>query len=160
MFTDGACESVSSVGGVLVNPHGFAVEMFGSPLPNSFEIEFHLESKHPIYEVELLPILIALEMWERKIDKCQLVCYLDNDAAKAGLIRGAGATQLADRIIQHICEIESQLQLKSWFSRVPSHSNISDGPSRLEFGLLDSLGCLKAEVPWKLIASKVLSRPI
>ena len=46
------------------------------------------------------------------IDTYQLVCYLDNDAARARLIRGSGATTLADKIIQHICEIESQLQLK------------------------------------------------
>ena len=50
------------------------------------------------------------------------------------------------------------LQLKSWFSRVPSHSNISDGLSRLDFRLLLSLGCLQVDVPWGEIASKVSSR--
>ena len=115
IFTDGACENVSSVGGVLVSTDGLAIEMFGEALPESFEIEFYLESKRPIYEVELLPM--ALEMWGNMIDKCQLVCYLDNDAARSGLIRVSGATKVADRIVQHVCEIESQLQLKSCHAR-------------------------------------------
>ena len=66
--------------------------MLGSTLPDPSEVEFHFESKHPIYEVELLSILIALEMWGKMLDKCQLVCYLDNDAARAGLIRGSHDT--------------------------------------------------------------------
>ena len=87
------------------------------------------------------------------------VCLLSElDAARAGLIRGSGATKLADGIIKLFCEFEAVLQLKSWFSRVPSHSNISDGLSRLDFRLLLSLGCLKVDVPWGEIASKVSSR--
>ena len=119
---------------------------------------FYQESAHPIYEVELLPILIALVLWGALIDKCQLVSYLDNDAARAGMIRGAGATRLSDVIVQIVCEHEAQMQLKTWFSRVPSHSNISDGPSGLEFGLLEKLGCSKHAVPWSQVESLVMPR--
>lgn len=160
IFTDGACEKRSSVGGVLVSPTGRAVAMFGDNLPIEFESVFFQDSSHPIYEVELLPLLIAIVLWGSWVDKAQLVCYLDNDAARAGLIRGSGATKMSDGIIQLFCEFEAVLQLKSWFSRVPSHSNISDGPSRLEFGSLLALGCIRAIVPWKEISSKVLSRLI
>ena len=158
LFTDGACEEASSVGGVLINPLGCAVAMFGDVLPKQFEKMFYRESAHPIYEVELLPILIAFTLWSAIIDKCQLVSYLDNDAARAGLIRGAGATRLSDVIIQMVCEHEAQMQLKTWFSRVPSHSNISDGPSRLEFGLLEKLGCSRHAVPWSKVESLVMPR--
>ena len=52
----------------------------------------------------------------------------------------------ANAIIQLFCESEATLQLKSWFSSVPSHSNISDGPSRLQFEPLLSLGCLRVDL--------------
>ena len=135
-----------------------ASRWFGDFLPKQFEKMFYRESAHPIYEVELLPILIAFTLWSALIDKCQLVSYLDNDAARAGLIRGAGATRLSDVIIQMVCEHEAQMQLKTWFSRVPSHSNISDGPSRLEFGLLEKLGCSRHAVPWSKVESLVMPR--
>ena len=158
LFTDGACEKSSSVGGVLICPMGRPISMFGENLPEDLVEVFYRESFHPIYEVELLPLFIVVMLWSSYIDKAQLVCYLDNDAARSGLIKGSGATRLADGIIQLFCEAEAVLQLKSWFSRVPSHSNISDGPSRLDFKLMLSVGCSKVDVPWKEIASKVSSR--
>ena len=158
LFTDGACESQSSVGGVLISPRGQPVAMFGDTLPSELEEAFYQNSAHPIYEVELLPLFISIFLWGSWVDKSQVVCYLDNDAARSGLIKGSGATKVADAIIQLVCESEAALQLKSWFSRVPSHSNISDEPSRLRFDRLLSLGCRKATIPWMEIASRVSSR--
>ena len=61
-----------------------------------------------------------------------LFFYLDNDAARAALCKGYGGTRLGQSIVQHVMEDESRLRLKSWYARVPSHSNISDGPSRMD----------------------------
>jgi len=158
LFTDGACESQSSVGGVLISPRGQPVAMFGDTLPSELEEAFYQNSAHPIYEVELLPLFISIFLLGSWVDKSQVVCYLDNDAARWGLIKGSGATKVADAIIQLVCESEAALQLKSWFSRVPSHSNISDEPSRLRFDRLLSLGCRKATIPWMEIASRISSR--
>ena len=157
-FTDGACEERCSVGGVLVDPHGRPVQAFGSVVPESFQTHFYEHSKHPIYEIELLPLLAAAVLWGPMLDKSQVVFYLDNEAARAGLIKGSGATRMADAIISEFCEMESSLQLKTWFSRVPSHSNLSDGPSRLDFSLTDSLGYGQIDVPWIAIQSMVLAR--
>ena len=61
---------------------------------------------------------------------------MDNDSARAGLIKGAGATRMADAIIECVCTRESDLQLRAWFNRVSSHANPSDGPSRSDFGMV------------------------
>ena len=159
-FTDGACEQECSIGGVLVSPQGTAVEAFGSLIPAEFVQHFFVDSKHPIYEVELLPLLVSLVMWGAFFDKCQVVFYVDNDSARAGLIKGAGATRMADAIIECFCSRESTLQLKAWFSRVASHSNLSDGPSRLDFSLVERLGCAIKNVSWQTIGPEVLSRLI
>ena len=50
-----------------------------------------------------------------ELQHCQVVYYLDNDAAKSGLIRGSGATNMANVIVGGFCELESSLQLKTWF---------------------------------------------
>jgi hypothetical protein len=43
---------------------------------------------------------------------------------------------------------EMRLQLKSWFARVPSLSNLADSPSRLEDKLLLDLGAVKGPIDW------------
>ena len=134
-FTDGACEEQCTVGGVLVAPSGKPVSAFGSVIPERLSEHLFRNSKHPIYEVELVPLLVAMLLWGDLVNRSQIVFYIDNDAARSGLIKGAGATMMADAMIECFCSHESALNLKSWFSRVPSHSNPSDGPSRLQFDL-------------------------
>ena len=108
--------------------------------PASFKHLFYGESNTPIYETELLPVLISVLVWGELIKGSQVVFYLDNESAKSGLIKGYGATKVANAIVGSFCQTEALLQLKTWFSRVPTHSNPSDGPSRMCFGLANSLG--------------------
>ena len=157
-FTDGACEEQASVGAVLIDPMGKAVCTFGGVLPKELHSFFYSESKHPIYEVELLPVLISAILWGEWFKQSQIVYYVDNEAAKAGFIRGAGATKVANVIVGSFCALEAKLQLKTWFSRVPTHSNLSDGPSRMDFGLVTALGCTKCEIPWLKISGFLLPR--
>ena len=63
----------------------------------------------------------------------QLFIFLDNDAARSAYIQGVGATNFARSFTQKFVHLESALKILPWFGRVPSHSNISDGPSRLDF---------------------------
>ena len=157
-FTDGACEEKSSVGGVLIGPSGHAAYTFGSELPSSLQELFYANSKHPIYEIELLPVLISVCLWGETLGNSQVVYYLDNDAARSGLIRGAGATDMANVIINGFCVKEADLQLKTWFSRVPTHSNISDSPSRLDFSLTDMLGFTRCQIQWQDLEQHIRSR--
>ena len=147
-FTDGACESFASIGGVLIAPDGHPAFVFGDQVPEELRRMLYLESKHPIYEVELLPLLVCACLWGDHLAKSQVVFYLDNDAARSGLIKGAGATNIATAIIDGFCLKEAELQLKTWFSRVPSHSNVSDGPSRLDFAQTSAMGFTRCQIPW------------
>ena len=80
-----------------------------------------------------------------------LVCYLDNDAARAALCKGYGSNELAQRIVGCTMQLESRFKTKSWFARVPSHSNISDGPSRLDCREVEQLGSKRIEIDWEII---------
>ena len=160
IFTDGACEGDStrtgSVGGVLIGPNGQCLQHFSSVVPETFMKVALDKSANPIYELELLPIYLSLLLWGNKLKSTHLVCYLDNDAARAALCKGYGSTDLAQRIVAGTMESESQLKLKSWFARVPTHSNIADGPSRMDCREVEQLGSQLKEIDWDMVLENLL----
>ena len=85
-----------------------------------------------IFELELLPVWIALVEWEGHLSGVQCVFYLDNEAAKASLVNGASMQDNGAEIIQAFVYSEMRIQVKVWFARVPTSSNISDGPGRFD----------------------------
>ena len=127
-------------------------------LPSELQSAFYHESKHPIYETELLPVFVSVFLWGDMLKGSQVVCYLDNESAKAGLIKGYGGTEVANATVGGFCQRESFLQLKTWFSRVPTHNNRSHGPSRPSFRQTDSLGCTRYAVLWTEISGHIMSR--
>ena len=137
IFTDGAyepgSECVASIGGVLISPHGSVVHYFGEMLNASLVADFEKDSEHPIYELEILPILIAVKLWSSLIANSQVVFYIDNEAARSAFIQGVGFTPIAKQLTVWYDNLEVDLNLITWFGRVASHSNIADGPSRLVF---------------------------
>lgn len=139
IFTDGACEGterrVGSLGGVLVSPAGALVSYFGAVVPE-WIMEHMAYLQNPIYELELLPALVALHLRQPTLKSRQVVFYLDNDAARYTLIKAHSATSFGKRIVAPFVSLELSLQLKAWYARVPSASNISDDPSRLKFDKL------------------------
>jgi ribonuclease HI len=155
IFTDGACEGDAgksgSVGGVLVGPNGQVLEHFSSEVPTSYMNLLLENSENPIYELELLPVHIALLLWSHRLRSSHVVMYLDNDAARAALCKGYGATDAAQGIVQKVMERECCCELKTWFARVPTHSNIADGPSRLQCHEVELLGSRKLEVDWNVV---------
>ena len=118
------------IGGVLFGPNRCVAGFFGESVDVRVMQQLLMQSNHPIYELEIAPILISLELW---LNGAQLVCYLDNDGARYSCIRCFAQLEPAKTWISSIISLESALQLKSWYARVGTASNISDGPSRLDF---------------------------
>jgi len=112
---------------------------------------FLQDSAHPIFELELLPVLCAMSTWRDFIGHCQCVFYLDNEAAKGALVRATTCTVPGRAILQTFIEEEMACQVKVWFSRVPTSSNISDAPSRLDTEEMDALGVTKSVVAWSTL---------
>ena len=169
IFTDGAFEPDSShpatVGGVLICPGGSVMQCFGESLHGTLVDELLSQSQHPIYELEVLPLLLALQTWGPLISGSPVVFFLDNDAARAAYVKGVGATLFAESVAQKFVCLESKLKILPWFGRVPSHSNISDGPSRLDFSnpLLQQRTRVRIPFPAHFnqmgLASGVLEKP-
>ena len=113
------------------------------------------DSSHPIFELELLPIWCSLCLWENWVQRSQCVFYVDNEGAKAAMINAATSTKNGQRTIEDFVLNEMRCQVKVWFSRVPTYSNLSDKPSRLETMELDTLGVPRDSVDWKTIEAKL-----
>ena len=147
IFVDGACEGedrgVGTIGAVLSDPWGRFLHHFSEVVPASF-MERCSYSKNPIYELEILPQLVSLLCWGQLLAQSQCVFYGDNDAARSSLIAGRAATLVASEFV----EKEMGLQIKPWFARVPTSSNIADDPSRLSEDVVKSLGSTKTVVAW------------
>ena len=137
VFTDGAyepnAEAPGTIGGLLVDEWGRSLELFGLAVPSSLMEQFLEFSEHPIYELELLPVLVAIKLWAKLLCRSHVVFYLDNNAAHSALVRADGATPVATGIVNEFVKFEKLLHLLPWFGRVPSHSNPADDASRLSF---------------------------
>ena len=103
-------------------------------------------SEHPIYELELLPVLVSYRAWGQRMKGAQLVVYLDNDAARHSLIRGVSGTSNGSVILERILQLEDALSLKVWYARVPTYSNIADGPSRGSCDVVQGLGSTRCQI--------------
>ena len=122
------------------------MERFGLKLPDSLTSKFEKDSKHPIYELEIFPILLALRVWQRHFLDAQIVFYLDNDAARSRMIRAEGSTRLTQSLISEFVKLEKQLKVFPWFARVPTASNPADDASRLNFNTPWLVGVPKPDI--------------
>ena len=62
--------------------------------------------------------------------------YVDNEAARYGLIKGTSPTLHSAWLINEYWTAESWNESNTWVARVPSASNCADGPSRGRFAIL------------------------
>ena len=92
-----------------------------------------------------------MEHWGELFKGSQVVFFIDNESARMAYIRGNGETLRAEQLVQSFVEQEAKLQHRIWFGRVPSHSNPSDAPSRLDFTEVNSLGAVGTSLDWETI---------
>ena len=148
---------VGGVGGVLVSSNGQYMQHFGMTIPSEWMSYFLRHSRHPIHEIEVLPVLISFHVWRKFISNSQVLHYTDNDSCRYALMRGTGETPVAKCLVASIMDQEHRLQTKSWYGRVPSHSNPSDDPSRGSFETLTALGSIGIQIPWSELWSTLPS---
>ena len=156
VFTDGACDQekqTGSVGGILYNPLGKCWKFFGESVPCEIMTDLFGRSQNPIHELEVLPVLLAADLWGHHYARAQVVYFIDNESSRMTHIRGTGETIRASCLIRTFVNIEHDRQHRVWFGRVPSHSNPSDAPSRLDFQSVLALGAERTSICWERVAA-------
>ena len=100
-------------------------------------------------QAELLPILLAAATWGDTIRGRPVIVFIDNDSARFGMISGYSPVEASARVIHATWVHLAHLGCRVWFSRVPSASNIADGPSRAHFEAVLRLGAVAREPSWR-----------
>ena len=100
-----------------------------------------------VFECELLPYLISLQLWGTLLKACDLMIFIDNDAARASLAKSFTRKEEGARIVFEAVEEEERLDVQAFFMRVPTSSNIADGPSRGDFSMVLKMGGRRVDFP-------------
>ena len=93
-----------------------------------------------VFECELLPYLLSLRLWHSYVKDCDLLVFIDNDAARSSLEKAFTRVAGGARVVHEAVATKESLALRAAFFRVPTASNIADGPSRMDFSLIQKLG--------------------
>ena len=164
IFTDGSCEGGESltggVGGILINEWGVSISCFSEKVPSYIMEELRQHSSHPIFELEILPVLCSVFTWSAYLTSKQCVFYLDNEAAQGALVKGSSETSYAASMLRLFTEFEMNLQIKTWIARVPTSSNPADKPSRGDLSEMEQRHVTPVQILWKEVWEKVSERLI
>jgi len=123
--------------------------MFGLVVPLRLVDRWQSEGNiQTIGQAELLPVALSFIKWEPILRHRRVFSCVDNDAARAALIRGSSNSKFSDEIVHFVAKHEAGHQTWPWFGRVPSPSNPSDGPSRLRLKPApENLFAVRVEAP-------------
>ena len=65
------------------------------------------------------------------------------------------STEWGKSMINQFVLKEMDAQIRVWFTRVPTSSNIADRPSRMDSTELDALGVARSSVDWAELQAKL-----
>ena len=90
-------------------------------------------------QAELYPVLLARMQWKRFLRGRRVIVFIDNDSARQAFVKGSSPILQSAEIVAEANLIEVELQSRTWFSRVPTLSNVADSASRLQFDKLKQI---------------------
>jgi hypothetical protein len=141
VFTDGACEDylddrvpTVTCGAIVFFPDHRSPEFFGVSVVHSLVKEWQEEGKRQLVtEAELYPVLLTKMHWHLELAGKSVLFFTDSNPAKFCVIKGASTSQACTNIVRSIHGLNTQIQSKDWYTRVPTKSNPADSISRLDF---------------------------
>jgi hypothetical protein len=133
VFTDGACENITSVGGMIFDPEDGTVECYGAVVSPAFVDTWKstAEQTQVIGQAEIFPVLVAKLTWQRRLAGRKAIYFIDNEAARLGLIKAYSPVLSSLKIIMQCLAFDFEHDALSWYARVPTAANLSDEPSRM-----------------------------
>ena len=126
------------VGAVLVCPGGEGYYTYAE-VPDAVAASW-LPKKQMIGQVELFGGALALATWRSMLETTKVIHFVDNDSATAALIKGYSPKADSAAIVGDYWLLAAKHKILIYVDRVESKSNISDGPSRRDFALMQIMG--------------------
>ena len=133
VFIDGACEDVTSVGAVLIDPRG-ENQMFGCVVDEATVESWKtkLTQKQVIGQAELIPLLMARLTWEKVLAGRRVIFFMDNESARIAAIKSYSPVLPSLEIVMRCIGFDYTHEVVAWYARVPTCCNLGDGPSRMD----------------------------
>eukprot|EP00435_Cladocopium_sp_Y103_P010164 s6141_g2.t1 len=149
LFTDGACEDDGQKvthGATLYDPDTQTACMFGDDVPEVWVNQWRKHGKTQlICQAEIFPILVAKATWSQQLSGRAVLWFIDNNSALASVIRSFSPVLENFDLLVINANLDVKLQSMNWYCRVPSKSNLSDSPSRLDFSELSAKGFVRSQ---------------
>ena len=152
---------MTSVGGLLCSKQGDGIECFGEYLPEDVVMKWANGVRTQlVFEAEILPYLLSLALWGDRLRGCKLLVFLDNEAARHNWISGHADATFARYMTHAGTLLEASLMVDPFFARVPTFSNLADGPSRMSFDVCSKLGAKRIRLDEPFLRKCALSNPL
>ena len=153
IFTDACYERESrtwrsGLGGVMCDSFSGRCEHFSLDLDDrTLEILGESNKLQLIFEVETLAAVVGFMLWKNVCANRRCQIFVDNEGTKFSMLKGASDNLTVSYFVQCFAVEELSVFTCVWISRVPSYSNIADGPSRNDLSLVSKRNscCKSAE---------------
>ena len=160
VFLDGAVEDdVATVGGVLFGSAG-KLEHFGLEVPAQITESWKSKAgqTQTIGQAEIFPALVARLTWQRDLEGRKCVFFIDNESARLALVKQYSPVLPSLRLLMQCSAFDVRHGLTPWYARVPTASNIADGPSRMISKQVENLGSKRVDpvLPDGVFAKRML----
>ena len=109
---------------------------------------------HLICQIELYVMVIVRWQFRTMLHNRRSIWWVDNDSARFCVIKGLSPSPSMRALVREFYAIDAETPSFSWVERVPSLSNISDGPSRAD--CLEALQLLGTRTVTEFIHDKNL----
>jgi hypothetical protein len=118
-------------------------------VPEEWRRMFIPRNDSQIMALELLAIYFGLHVFMPLLRGRTIRVWTDNEGCRGSMSSGAARADDHNMLVHAIWTACFGGCVNPWFDRVPSDDNISDGPTREDFRVVEALGCVfvKAQVP-------------
>ena len=120
----------AGVGAVLFTPAGKPILFFSQKLSDKMVSVLNPSGKQTaIFECEFFALFCVFLLWGDRVTSA-VVIYKDNNGVRDSLTSCISRHGTAKKIFVATMALECTKQLTPWYARIPTDSNLSDGPSR------------------------------
>ena len=137
------------MGAAIWDPLEGTMRTWGRVIPEELAASWldHGRKKQLIGQAELLPAISAKAHWKKMLEGRKVIHFVDNESAREALVKGRSPSAASNLLLEEFWALEAELGSMTWFERVPSPSNCSDAPSRLEALVMRSVRVVKEHPP-------------
>ena len=115
---------------MIVDPASQTKESLGAHIPAQLVQQWRDTGRSQlIFFAELCPILVARKTWAKVLRNRRVLMFVDNEAAKAALIRNYSPLVDVAHMLSQIAALDVEFGCFPWRCSVPSKSNPSDAAS-------------------------------